>query len=234
MFQASQAPLTILRCGEPCWAAGGSQLWWSQLGSGTRHRKCRAAPPGGPRVDAAAGRRAGEYRYRQTAPHGRHGPTMLPYNLPHPLMPATHAGRTFKERAQVATVRPPVALQSQDEGMWWWRGLAQFPGWLWCHLPACSLLQRHLAESSIMLPATVLLLQPLATKATKSKFHVNISSVVKRGVMSLSWQWLLSRNGNKSLIKCRLTDIYKRVMSMITFIIKCMLCFHVRGLPKKK
>ena len=136
-----------------------------------------------------------------------------PYNatLPHPLMPATHAGRTFKERAQVATVRPPVALQSQDEGMWWWRGLAQFPGWLWCHLPACSLLQRHLAESSIMLPATVLLLQPLATKATKSKFHVNISSVVERGVMSLSWQWLLSRNGNKSLIKCRLTDIYKLI-----------------------
>ena len=61
-----------------------------------------------------------------------------------------------------------------------------------------------------------------------------MSSVVERGVMSLSWQWLLSRNGNKSLIKCRLTDIYKRVMSMITFIIKCMLCFHVRGLPQKK
>ena len=137
---------------------------------------CRAARR--PRVDAAAGRRAGEYRYRQTAPHGRHGPTMLPYNLPHPLMqPATHAGRTFKERAQVATVRPPVALQSQDEGMWWWRGLAQFPGWLWCHLPACSLLQRHLAgweQPHGACNGPFIATSGSGYKATTSEFHVYI------------------------------------------------------------
>ena len=41
----------------------------------------------------------------------------------------------FKERAQVPTARPPVALQ--DEAMWW-EEVAQFPGWLCCHLPPAA------------------------------------------------------------------------------------------------
>ena len=44
----------------------------------------------------------------------------------------------FKERAQVPTARPPVALQSQEDEAMWWEEVAQFPGWLCCHLPPAA------------------------------------------------------------------------------------------------
>ena len=104
MPKTSQTPLTILPgCKE-------NLAWW-QVGvnsgganwAGCRTSTANAVPRRAGRATGSAVRllmlagaaRAGEYRYRQTAPHGRHGPpTMLPcYNLPHPLMQAaTHAG----------------------------------------------------------------------------------------------------------------------------------------------
>ena len=98
MPKTSQAPFTILPgCKENLtgWQVGVNSggANWAARGTSTANAVPRRRAATG---SAAAGGRcgsAGEYRYRQTAPHGRHGPTMLPYNLPHPLMqPATHAG----------------------------------------------------------------------------------------------------------------------------------------------
>ena len=134
---------------------------------------CRVVP-GGSRVRCAAAAvlagaaqaswLAGEYRCRQTAPHGRHGPPTM-------LQPATsadagcHTRRHLKSVAQVATAPPPVALQSRDEAMWWQRrrGGGTVPRVALLPPPSCSHLQRHLAgrAHSLTLPATVLLFQPL-------------------------------------------------------------------------
>ena len=156
----------------PLWRTLLGGRWESTLveSTGQRHAApqmpCRAArrPPGG--------RGCWQASWGISIPADGTTWPPWPYNatLPHPLMPATHAGRTFKERAQVATVRPPVALQSQDEAMWWERRWHSSQG----GFAATSLLQpsaaapsgREHGAASLTVPATVLLLQPLDLAAS--------------------------------------------------------------------
>lgn len=59
--------------------------------------------------------------------------------------------------------------------MWW--EVAQFPGWLCCHLPPaafCSAIWQ--AGSSLTVPATVLLLQPLDLAARQPSLNFMSSS----------------------------------------------------------
>ena len=60
--------------------------------------------------------------------------------------------------------------------MWW--EVAQFPGWLCCHLPPaafCSAIWQ--AGSSLTVPATVLLLQPLDLAARQPSLNFKSSSL---------------------------------------------------------
>ena len=150
--------------------AGGSQLWWSQLGRVPhQHRKCRAAScRAGNRVRCAAadaGRCGASWGISIPA-DGTTWPPWPSYNATL-LQPATSADAGCHTRRHLKSVhrwRQRLHLSRCRAGM---KPCGGRGGWHSSQggfaATSCSLLQRHLAgrAHSLTLPATVLLLQPL-------------------------------------------------------------------------
>ena len=150
--------------------AGGSQLWWSQLGRVPhQHRKCRAAScRAGNRVRCAAadaGRCGASWGISIPADRTT-WPPWPSYNASL-LQPATSADAGCHTRRHLKSVhrwRQRLHLSRCRAGM---KPCGGRGGWHSSQggfaATSCSLLQRHLAgrAHSLTLPATVLLLQPL-------------------------------------------------------------------------